>query len=306
MLKNYSVKDIRQKFKEQGIFYTPKELCEFMKSLVDIEYKNVYDPACGRGNLLKVFPDNIKKYGQDINEAELEVAKKTLKNFTGAVGDTIKNPAFIDTKFDLIIANPPFSIHWEENKNDTRFKNAPCVPPKSKADYVFIFHCLYMLKDKGQAIIMNFPGVLYRGGREGKLRQYLVEKNYIDKVISIDGGKFTDTNIQTCVLVLRKNKKHTNIEFIDSGLNKSEIIKLEQIKENNFDLSIKNYVFEEVEKDYIDIHALNLELINTALQHIKNTFDMFDNLFVLEGYNYSTILAKGLSNIIKQYTGSKK
>lgn len=300
-MQDYSVKEIRKEFKSKGIFYTPKELTLYLKSLVDVKYNNVYDPTCGRGNLLAEFDDNIQKYGQDINADEIEVAKSRLKNFTGVVGDTIKNPAFMDMKFDLIIANPPFSISWEVNEKDIRFKNAPCVPPKSKADYVFIFHCLHLLKETGQAIIMNFPGILYRGQKEGKLRQYLVEQNHIEKVIAIDGGKFTDTDIATCVLVLKKNKTNTDIEFIDSGINKSKIISQEEIKNQGYRLSVSNYVYEEKEKEIIDIDSINLEIIKSVIDRIKEDFKKFKMISEFEGKDYCKILADGLREILKQY-----
>ena len=108
----YNIKLIREEFKAKGIFYTPPELGEFMKSFVDIEFDEVYDPTCGNGSLLSIFPDNIKKYGQEINEHQIEIAKERLKNFNGYCGDTLKTPAFLNKKFKCIIANPPFSIKW--------------------------------------------------------------------------------------------------------------------------------------------------------------------------------------------------
>ena len=301
MMNDYSVKSIRQDFKSKGIFYTPKELTLYLKSLVDISFDNVYDPTCGRGNLLAEFDDNIAKYGQDTNADEIEVASQRLKNFQGVVGDTLKNPAFMDMKFDLIIANPPFSIPWEVDETDIRFEKAPCVPPKSKADYVFIFHCLHLLKDTGQAIIMEFPGILYRGQREGKLRQYLIEQNYIEKVIHIDGNKFTDTSIATCVLVLKRNKASTDIEFIDSSKDISRIVNIDEIRENNFNLSVSSYVQEEKEKEEIDIDNINIEIINSVIDRVKDDFERFKMISMFENKNYCKVLAEGLRAVLKQY-----
>lgn len=300
-MNDYSVKNIRQDFKSKGIFYTPKELTLYLKSLVDVPYSNVYDPTCGRGNLLAEFDDNIAKYGQDTNADEIEVASQRLKNFQGVVGDTLKNPAFMDMKFDLIIANPPFSIPWEVDEKDIRFEKVPCIPPKSKADYVFIFHCLHLLKDTGQAIIMEFPGILYRGQREGKLRQYLIEQNYIEKVIHIDGNKFTDTSIATCVLVLKKNKTSTDIEFIDSSKDISRVVGIDEVRENNFNLSVSQYVQEEKEVEQIDIDSVNLEIINLVIKRVKDDFERFKMMSILENKNYCKILAEGLRAVLKQY-----
>ena len=301
MMNDYSVKSIRQGFKSKGIFYTPKELTSYLKSLVDVSFDNVYDPTCGRGNLLAEFDDNIAKYGQDTNADEIEVASQRLKNFQGVVGDTLKNPAFMDMKFDLIIANPPFSIPWEVDEKDIRFEKAPCVPPKSKADYVFIFHCLHLLKDTGQAIIMEFPGILYRGQREGKLRQYLIEQNYIEKVIYIDGNKFTDTSIATCVLVLKKNKTNTDIEFIDSSKDISRVVSVDEIGENNFNLSVSQYVQEEKDAEQIDIDSVNLEIINLVIKRVKDDFERFKMMSILENKDYCKVLAEGLRAVLKQY-----
>lgn len=251
-MEDYSIKSIRKEFKEKGIFYTPKDLAEYMKSFIDIEnYKNAYDPTCGRGNLLEVFGDEIEKYGQEINQDEFIIAQNKLINFKGYLGDTIKNPAFMDMKFDVIIANPPFSIKWEENKEDIRFKDVPCIPPSSKADYVFILHCLYLLSQNGIAIIMNFPGVLYRGAKEGKIRQWLIENNYIDTVVEIEGKKFVDTDISTCLLILRKNKKSSDIKFIDKE-QEEKLVSYEEIKENNFRLTVSSYIQKTIPQEQID------------------------------------------------------
>ena len=167
----------------------------------------IYDPTCGNGGLLSVFNDNVIKYGQELLEEQLNSARDTLINFNGAVGDTLINPAFIDKKFDYIIANPPFSIKWVPNIEDERFNIAPALAPQSKADYAFILHILYYLSEVGIAVILGFPGILYRGNSEYKIRKWLVDNNYIEKVVSVPGDKFVDTKITTIVFILNKNKK---------------------------------------------------------------------------------------------------
>lgn len=247
-----NMKNIKKTFAKKGIYYTPKELAEYMLSLVDTPYKTAYDPTIGQGNLLAILDDDIEKYGQEIHENEMEKARTKLKNFTGVVGDTLAEPAFMDMKFDLILANPPFSVEWNPVEvTDPRFKECGIVPTKGKADYAFILHCLYLLTAEGTAVIMNFPGILYRKGREGKIRQWLVEQNYVDKVIVLPGKKFTDTDIQTILLVLKKNKKDTDITFIDEENKEARKVKLEEIEENNFDLSVNAYIEKETPKiDY--------------------------------------------------------
>ena len=139
---DYSIKSIRQDFKNKGIFYTPEKLSKFMRNLLPAEVDEIYDPTCGAGNLLSVFGDEVKKYGQDINSEQVEFAKTRLKNFEGIAGDTLKSPAFKDKKFNYIIANYPFSIKWEPFV-DERFEKCPVLPPPSKADYAFILHILH-------------------------------------------------------------------------------------------------------------------------------------------------------------------
>lgn len=290
MQKDYSVKAIRESFKEKGIFYTPPELALYLKSLVDITgYKEVYDPTCGRGNLLSVFEDDIDKYGQDINEEELEVAKKRLKNFVGAAGDTLKEPAFMDKKFEVIVANPPFSVSWEE-KTDVRFEKIPCLPPKSKADYAFLLHILHMLSDDGVAVVMNFPGILYRGNREGKIRKWLIEKNYIDKVIHIAGNRFTDTAISTCVLVLKKNRKQTSVLFVDTELEVSRSVSFEEIKENDYKLSVSSFIQVEEEKEEIDLVALEQEIRTHFLNGLEKEIERVKFIHLLSDMEYKSYI----------------
>ena len=184
-MSNYNIKSIKEEFKAKGIFYTTNELALLIKSFVNIDIDEVYDPTCGDGSLLSVFDDNIKKYGQEINDHQLEVAENRLTNFTGYCGDTLKDPAFIDKKFKCIVANPPFSIAWEQPIfngifTDDRFRLVPALPPKSKADYAFILHILHFLETDGIAVVLNFPGILYRGNSEGQIRKWIVEQNYIE------------------------------------------------------------------------------------------------------------------------------
>lgn len=242
-----NLKNIKQEFKNKGIFYTPETLALKLKEYIDIPITEVYDPTCGQGNLLKVFDDNIPKYGQELYEAELKKAKQFLKNFTGIAGDTLANPAFLDKKFNCIVANYPFSIKWKP-KIDKRFIEAPTIPTEGKADYAFILHILHYLSDTGIASVLNFPGILYRGNRESKIRKYIVEKNWIDKIILIPPNTFVDTKIATALIIFKKNKTTTDITFIDEELQKEKIVSLEEIKNNDYNLSVNSYVHKEVIK----------------------------------------------------------
>ena len=187
-MKQKSIKSIRQEFRKGGVFYTPPELAEKLKEYVDISVKTVYDPTCGAGNLLRVFDDDVEKYGQEIDAEQLHGID--IPNFHGAAGNTLMCDAFPDIKFDCIVANPPFSVKWEPDKldNDPRFSAAPVMAPPSKADWAFMQHILYHLSDEGVAVVLEFPGILYRGQREGKIRQWFIENNYIDRVVNVPGN----------------------------------------------------------------------------------------------------------------------
>lgn len=282
-MKEYNVKSIRNDFKKQGIFYTEKENAELLKKYVDIETDEVYDPTCGRGNLLSVFDDEVKKYGQELNADELENAKILLKNFEGVAGDTLQEDGFKGKKFKVILGNPPFSVKYEQTdniKNDERFKDLPCLAPPSRADYMFNFHILHHLKDDGVAVVLNFPGILYRGNKEKILRKYLIDNNYIDKIIQVPGNTFTDTKIQTVILVYKKNKSTTDIEFADLELKKTKVIKQEEIIKKDYSLSVQQYVYDETPKEKIDIVALEKQIYEMKMKRRKLE-DELDN-FIIE------------------------
>lgn len=270
-MKDFNLKTIKQDFKDKGIFYTTKELALYLKSFLPENVKEIYDPTCGNGGLLSVFSDDVEKYGQDINADQVQVARENLKNFHGAIGDTLANPAFVGRKFKYIIANPPFSIKWEP-KSDERFENYPCLPPKSKADYAFIAHILYCLSDDGTAVVLNFPGILYRGNSEGKIRQYLVEQNLIDTVIAVDGGHFVDTKIATAVLIFKKNKTSADIKFIHND--KEITVPVEQVAENGYNLSVSSYIDETPPREELDGNKINSDVRQSTLLLLESTLKM--------------------------------
>lgn len=252
-----NIKNIRAEFKKNGIFYTSTELAETLKKYVDFEPTSVYDPTCGQGNLLSVFPADMPKYGQELFEDELEKAKERLDNFFGYVGDTLTDDGFIDKKFDLIVANPPFSIKWTPAENDRRFAESPCIPTAGKADYAFLLHILYHLEDKGKAICLQFPGVLYRGQREGKIREWIIQNNWIERVVHVPSNKFVDTTIATCIIVFNKSKSDTAIVFEDMELGKERTVDADEVVNNGYVLSVSNYVFDE--KPKIEVDPIELE-----------------------------------------------
>lgn len=298
----YDIKSIRQDFKEKGIFYTTPELANYLKSFLPADVKEIYDPTCGNGGLLSAFDDDVIKYGQDINEEQVKFAEEHLQNFIGVAGDTLKNPAFIDRKFKYIIANPPFSIKWEPFA-DERFEYLPALPPKSKADYAFLAHILYYLQNDGMAVVLNFPGILYRGNAEGKIRQWFIENNYIDMVIEVDGGHFVDTKIATVVLVLRKNKETTDIRFIHND--KEITVTQDEVAKNGYSLTVSYYIVEEVEKEEID----PIELENTArksfLDKLRKELDFEKMVCEMEGISMQPFI-NVIKKIVREYDTNSK
>lgn len=270
IIKSYSVKSIRKQFAEKGVFYTDEKLAktladELSKSPHKIE--DVYDPTCGAGNLLAVFPDDVAKYGQEINSEQAEVARQRLVNANIVTGDTLVNPAFTDRKFHHIVANYPFSIKWEPTA-DPRWDDAPTLPPPSKADYAFILHIISMLAEDGMAATLSFPGVLYRGQREGKIREWLVRQNLVESVTWIEGGYFEDTNIATALIVFRKGRTSTDIRFADHEKGLEHTSTFAEVEANDFNLSPSSYIVVEEEKKEVDPVALELSARKTVLRQL--------------------------------------
>lgn len=297
-MKQKSIKSIRQEFKEKGIFYTPKALAERLKTYVDIKPQSVYDPTCGAGNLLSVWDDDIKKYGQELDPEQLELIE--LPNFTGYAGDTLKDDGFRGIKFDCIVANPPFSVKWdpEQLAEDERFQCCPTLPPPSKADWAFMLHILHHLTEDGVAVILEFPGILYRGQREGKVRKWFLERNLIDRVVEIPGDTFEDTSISTCIIVLKKNRKITDIIFEKED--KKRVVPFSEVEANDFNLSVNSYIQEEFEKETVDSLELEDHARKSFLDRVKKELDFEKIVCQMEGLSIVPFL-DAIIEIVKGY-----
>lgn len=301
-----SIKNIKKAFKEQGVYYTPPELALKLKEYVPFQPRKVYDPTCGSGNVLKVFDDEVLKFGQEIDGTQIEIAKKELTNFIGYAGDTLKEDKFADETFDCIVANPPFSMKWEQMKEDVRFQQCNVLAPKSKADYAFLLHILYHLSEDGIAVVLNSPGIAYRGNAEGKIRRWLIENNYIERVVTILGNTFVDTKISTLLLVLKKNRENTAIIFEDAEDGKTIEVSKEKIAKNNYNLSVNVYLPTIVIKEEIDINTVNKELIDMQLNKVENLLKnnrCIEKVF--EDEFYTDYFIEKLKEIIKRYEGKK-
>lgn len=300
--------------KSGGEFFTPQEVSELLARIVigsKTSVNKVYDPACGSGSLLLKFAkvlgtDGVKQgfFGQEINPTTYNLCRINMflhhvnfDKFSIARGDTLTNPMhFDDEPFDAIVSNPPYSTKWVGDNdptliNDPRFAPAGVLAPKSKADLAFTMHMLSWLSPKGRAAIVEFPGVLYRGGAEQKIRKYLVDKNFVEAVIQLPANLFFGVTIATCIIVLSKGKTDDKVLFVDASSlfehvgnkNKlmpshiekinslvqerteeqylSKLVPIEELGgENNYNLSVSTWVEKEDTTEKVDIQELNARI----------------------------------------------
>ena len=299
--------------KSGGEFFTPPEVSVLLTRLGTVGKKEInkaYDPACGSGSLLLKCAELLGReavrsgfYGQEINITTYNLCRINMflhkigfDKFDIACEDTLTNPQHWDEEpFELIVSNPPYSVKWVGDGdatliNDPRFAPAGVLAPKSKADMAFIMHSLSWLAANGTAAIVCFPGIMYRGGAEQKIRKYLVDNNYVDAVIQLSGSLFFGTSIATCIMVLKKGKRDNKVMFIDASKeyikvtnnNKltpenidrivdvfakreevahfSHLADYAEIAENDFNLSVSTYVEPEDTREKIDIKKLNAEI----------------------------------------------
>lgn len=209
----------------------------------------VYDPTCGDGSLLRIFGDDVCKYGVEIDGAEAEKAR-SIPNSIIYAGDTLAKDYFPNIYFDTIIANPPFGIKWahpsqtsDENEKKHAsdiFDNYPTYAPEKCADFAFIAHILHKLSDNGTAVCLMGLGALYRGRSEAKIREYLVGRSVFKRIELIIDAQFEDTSISVAMLTLRKSSQDKSILFVCGDVERR--VEYDEIKENGFDLSVNRYV----------------------------------------------------------------
>lgn len=248
--------------KSGGEFFTPQEVSELLARLTTMDKKSinkVYDPACGSGSLLLKFAkilgrDNVRQgfYGQEINITTYNLCRINMflhdigyDKFDIALGDTLTEPQHWDDEpFEAIVSNPPYSIHWAGTDNpvlinDQRFAPAGVLAPKSYADLAFIMHSLSWLATNGTAAIVCFPGIMYRGGAEQKIRKYLIDNNFVDTIIQLPDKLFYGTSIATCIMVLKKNKSENSTLFVDASKQFVKVTNSNKLTENNIDQILK-------------------------------------------------------------------
>lgn len=305
--------------KSGGEFFTPQEVSELLARITVVgktKVNKVYDPACGSGSLLLKFAkvlgkENVRSgfFGQETNITTYNLCRINMflhdinyEQFDIAHGDTLIDPRHWDDEpFEAIVSNPPYSIKWDGDANpllinDERFTPAGVLAPKSKADLAFVMHSLSWLATNGTAAIVSFPGAMYRGGAEQKIRKYLVDSNYVDAVIQLSSDLFFGTTIATCILILKKNKQDNKVLFIDatnefvrgSAKNKlsqdhirkildcytsresseyfSYLAEHKEIEEKEYNISVSSYVTPKDDSEVIDIEHLNNKIKDIVLR----------------------------------------
>lgn len=305
--------------KSGGEFFTPQNVSKLIARLAmhGLDRVNkIYDPACGSGSLLlqakrQFDAHQIEEgfFGQEINHTTYNLARMNMflhginyDKFDIKLGDTLLDPKHnYEKPFDAIVSNPPYSVKWVGDKdptliNDDRFAPAGVLPPNSKADFAFILHALHYLSARGRAAIVSFPGIFYRGGREQKIRKYLVDNNFVETIIALPPNLFFGTSIAVNILVLSKHKADGKIQFIDASgeefykketnnniLTEEHIARIVQIfadkepvahvatsvpyaeiVESDYNLSVTSYVEPEDQTEEIDIDALQSEIAETV------------------------------------------
>lgn len=295
--------------KKAGEFYTPQEISTVLAKIVTAgkkQIKNVYDPTCGSGSLLLRVARQVENvgmyFGQEMNNTTYNLARMNMilhdvnfSKFDIRQEDTLEHPQHTEFRFEAIVANPPFSAKWSANPihmQDERFSQYGKLAPSSKADYAFIEHMIYQLEDNGTMAVIVPHGVLFRGGSEGHIREFLIrEKNYLDTVIGLPANLFFGTSIPACILVFKKCRTNPgDVLFIDASQHFGKIInqnklrdqdiqkiidtyndrisidkysyvaQLSEIQKNDYNLNISRYVDTFEAEEQIDINDVVLEL----------------------------------------------
>lgn len=248
-----SAKEFRDNIRASGAFYTPEALAQRMRAQLPANVAEVYDPTCGDGGLLRIFGDDVRKYGIEIDGAEAEKAR-SIPNSTIFSGDTLATDYFQNMYFDTIIANPPFGVKLNRpsdpsttNHLDHIFTTFQTMPPSNCADFAFIVHILYKLSNNGTAVCLMGLGALYRGRSEAKIRECLVNRGVFSRIELIRDPQFEDTSIPVAMLTLRKSSLDKSIVFVDGDVERR--VEYSEIKENGFDLSVNRYVNAEKQED---------------------------------------------------------
>ena len=319
--------------KKAGEFYTPQQISSILSGIVTLDsqepatgikkqLESVFDFACGSGSLLLNVRHRLgshgigKIYGQEKNITTYNLARMNMllhgvkdSEFEIYHGDTLTNdwdmlreanPAKM-SKFDAVVANPPFSYRWEPTDalgEDMRFKNYG-LAPKSAADLAFLLHGFHYLKPEGVMAIILPHGVLFRGGAEERIRTKLLKDGNIDTVIGLPANLFFSTGIPVCILVLKKCKKPDDVlfinasEYFEKGKRQNKLlpehidkiidtyqfrkeedrysmrVSMERIEKEGYNLNISRYISTAVADEEIELDAVNKQLVDLEEKIVK-------------------------------------
>lgn len=314
--------------KSGGEYFTPQEVSTLLTKLAILgkdRVNKVYDPACGSGSLLLKSAKLLGKdkvdqgyFGQEVNVTTYNLCRINMflhnigyDKFDIANEDTLIQPMHWDEEpFEVIVSNPPYSVKWVGDEdvtliNDPRFSPAGVLAPKGKADMAFLMHMISWLSPNGTAAVVCFPGIMYRGGAEQKIRKYLIDNNFIDAIIQLPDNLFFGTSISTCIMVMKKNKVDNNILFIDASkeyvkdtnnnrlsdenIDKilsycaaradveyiAKLISYDDIVKAKYNLSVDTYVEKEDTRVKVDITELNarIKIIVNKEDHLRREID---------------------------------
>lgn len=322
--------------KSGGEFFTPQEVSELLVRIAVHGKKNIkkiYDPASGSGSLLlkarKVLgPNGVRQgfFGQEINITTYNLCRINMflhdigyDKFNIALGDTLTDPKHWDDEpFEAIVSNPPYGIKWVGDGdatliNDPRYAPAGVLAPKSKADFAFVMHILKWLSTDGTAAVVCFPGIMYRSGAEQKIRQYLVDNNFVDCIIQLPDNLFFGTSIATCIMVLKKNKADNKILFLDASAECIKVTNSNKLTEDNIQ-NIENYWAERKNQKHIakmvaidDVAEQDYNLSVSTYVEQKDTREKVDivqlNKEIAEIVRHENELRKAIDKIIADLKG---
>jgi type I restriction enzyme M protein len=306
--------------KKGGEFYTPREVERVIVNILKPHQKDhIYDPTAGSGGFLLEAYSYLKEksgeevartlylHGQELNISTFAIAKINmflhgLDSADIRRGDTLADPQFTTEAgslqaFDIVVANPPYSIkdwEFEKFKSDKYGRGEGYdVPPQKNADYAFVLHIIKSMNSNGRAGVVLPHGVLFRGGSEGRIRERILKNDLLEAVIALPAKLFYGTGIPAAILIFNRNKvehKKNNILIIDAekdyqegknqnslrkqDINKivqaydqfqdiekyARVVPLKEIEENEFNLNVRRYIDSSEEEDQIDVKQVWQEL----------------------------------------------
>lgn len=323
--------------KNAGEFYTPRSIVKLLINFIKPQDGDtVYDGAMGTGGMLIEAIRHMKHtqssygkiYGQEKNLATSAIGRMNLflhgaRDFNVVQGDTLRNPGFLKRgslqTFDCVIANPPFSLkNWgaEAFSSDIYGRNIWGCPSDSCADFAWLQHMVSSMDPKkGRCAIILPQGVLFHGGKDGEMRQKLVESDKLEAIVTFVSGVFYSTGVSACALILNNNKpaEHKNkICLIDASniytpkraqnimtdddiqqvcglyadykdvIEKCKIVTLDDIKAKDYTLSVNSYI-EKKQQETIDPTVVKKEFLE-ALSAVTTAEDKLKQLLVEGGY----------------------